>query len=90
MGLQSDPTERYHFHVLVITLSILMSSLGPHATLPGWWSGYPTSTLGTKLRTHFLAWLFGPWWEIVLGKEVETHSSILAWKTPWTEEPGEL
>ena len=26
----------------------------------------------------------------ILGKEVETHSSILAWKTPWTEEPGEL
>ena len=65
VGLQSDPTERYHFHVLVITLSILMSSLGSHATLPGWWSGYPTSTLRTKLRTHFLAWLFGPWWEIV-------------------------
>ena len=21
-------------------------------------------------------------------KEMATHSSILAWKTPWTEEPG--
>ena len=25
-----------------------------------------------------------------LEKEMETHSSILAWEIPWTEEPGEL
>ena len=23
-------------------------------------------------------------------KEMATHSSILAWRIPWTEEPGEL
>ena len=23
-------------------------------------------------------------------KELATHSSILAWEIPWTEEPGEL
>ena len=25
-----------------------------------------------------------------LKKGMETHSSILAWRTPWTEEPGRL
>ena len=25
-----------------------------------------------------------------LEKEMEIHSSILAWKIPWTEEPGGL
>ena len=25
-----------------------------------------------------------------LAKEMATHSSILAWKIPWTEEPGGL
>ena len=25
-----------------------------------------------------------------LEKEMTTHSSILAWEVPWTEEPGEL
>ena len=25
-----------------------------------------------------------------LEKEMATHSSTLAWKTPWTEEPGKL
>ena len=25
-----------------------------------------------------------------MGKEVATHSSILPWKIPWTDEPGRL
>ena len=29
-------------------------------------------------------------WEDPLEKEMATHSSILAWKIPWTEEPGNL
>ena len=29
-------------------------------------------------------------WEDPLEKEMETHSSILAWKIPWTEESGGL
>ena len=29
-------------------------------------------------------------WEDPLEKEIATHSSILAWKIPWTEEPGRL
>ena len=28
--------------------------------------------------------------EDALKKEMATHSSILAWKIPWTEEPGGL
>ena len=29
-------------------------------------------------------------WEDPLQKEMATHSSALAWKIPWTEEPGRL
>ena len=29
-------------------------------------------------------------WEESLEKEMATHSSTLAWKIPWTEEPGRL
>ena len=29
-------------------------------------------------------------WEDPLEKEMATHSSTLAWKMPWTEEPGRL
>ena len=28
--------------------------------------------------------------EDLLEEEMATHSSILAWKIPWTEEPGRL
>ena len=28
--------------------------------------------------------------KIPLEKEMATHSSILAWRIPWTEEPGGL
>ena len=33
---------------------------------------------------HFLGW------ENPLEQEMATHSSILAWRIPWTEEPGRL
>ena len=29
-------------------------------------------------------------WEDPLEEEMATHSSILAWQIPWTEEPGQL
>ena len=29
-------------------------------------------------------------WEDPLEKEMVTHSSILAWRIPWTEKPGKL
>ena len=29
-------------------------------------------------------------WEDPLEKEMATHSSTLAWKVPWTEEPGKV
>ena len=29
-------------------------------------------------------------WEDPLEEEMATHSSTLAWKIPWTEEPGRL
>ena len=29
-------------------------------------------------------------WDDPLEEEMATHSSILAWKIPWTEEPGGL
>ena len=31
-----------------------------------------------------------PGWEDPLEKGMATHSSTLAWKVPWTEEPGGL
>ena len=35
-------------------------------------------------------WVQFQGWEDRLEKEMAIHSSILAWKIPWTEEPGGL
>ena len=34
-------------------------------------------------------WVCSVGWEDPLEKGMETNSSILAWRIPWTEEPGE-
>ena len=33
-------------------------------------------------------WIQSVGWEDPLEKEMATHSSIRAWRIPWTEEPG--
>ena len=35
-------------------------------------------------------WVQSLGWEDLLEKAMATHSSILAWKIPWTEEPDRL
>ena len=35
-------------------------------------------------------WIQSLGWEDSLKEEMTTHSSIVAWKIPWTEEPGRL
>ena len=35
-------------------------------------------------------WVRSLGWEDPMAKEMETHSSILAWRIPWTEKPGRL
>ena len=41
-------------------------------------------------RPGFDPWVRSLGWEDPLEKEMATHSSILAWEIPWTEEPGGL
>ena len=35
-------------------------------------------------------WVQSLGWEDALKKGTATHSNILAWRIPWTEEPGRL
>ena len=43
-----------------------------------------------RLPTMWETWVRSLGREDPLEKEMATHSSILAWKIPWTEEPGRL
>ena len=42
------------------------------------------------LPTMQETWVQSLGWEELLEKEMATHSSTLAWKIPWAEEPGRL
>ena len=41
-------------------------------------------------RRHKETRVQSPGWEDPLEEEEATHSSLLAWRIPWTEEPGGL
>jgi len=43
-----------------------------------------------RLPTMQETWVQSLDWEALLEKEMVTHSSTLAWKIPWMEEPGSL
>ena len=43
-----------------------------------------------NLPARWETWVRSLGWKDPLEKEMATHSSILAWKIPWTEEPGGL
>ena len=53
-----------------------------------------TSSLVAQMVKHlpvvWETWVQSLGWEDLLKKEITTHSSILAWKIPWTEESGRL
>ena len=43
-----------------------------------------------NLPTVQETWVQSLGWEDPLEKEMAIHSSTIAWKIPWTEEPGSL
>ena len=50
-----------------------------------WWVKNPPAM---QKRPELWVWSLG--WEDPLEEGMATHSSILAWRIPWTEEPGGL
>ena len=55
--------------------------------LPRWLSGKESACQDRRHRRNHVQ---SPGQEDPLEKEVATHSSILAWRIPWTEEPDGL
>ena len=79
-------TQPLHTPGQLLTCSIVRSTLlGPslHCGLP-WWLSSKESTCNAG-DTGLVPGSRSP-----LEKEMATHSSILAWKIPWTVEPGGL
>ena len=51
---------------------------------------FPSGSEVKRLPAMWETWVQSLGREDPLEKEMATHSSILAWKIPWTEEPGGL
>ena len=57
--------------------------------LPLFWASL-VAQIVKNLPAMWETWVRSLSWEDPLEKDMATYSSILAWKIPWTEEPGEL
>ena len=51
---------------------------------------FPGGSVVKNLPAMQETWVQSLGWDDPLEKEMATHSSILAWKIPWAEEPGGL
>ena len=52
--------------------------------------GFPSSSAGKESACNVGDLGSIPRWKDPLEEGMATHSSILAWRVPWTEEPGGL
>ena len=52
--------------------------------------GFPGGSVVKNLPAMWETWVQSLGREDPLEKEMATHSSILAWRISWTEEPGRL
>ena len=58
--------------------------------LPGNFRGIPVAQMVKNLLSTRVTWVQPLGWKDPLEKGMATHSSILAWRIPWTEESGRL
>ena len=74
--------------------SLVKNLLGPWNSINDYLGPKPVASLVAELVKNLPAmqetWIRSLGWEDPLEKGMATHSSILAWKIPWTEEPGRL
>jgi len=49
--------------------------------------GFPRGSMVKNLPAMQETWVQSLGWEDPLEEEMTTHSNILAWEIPWTEEP---
>ena len=81
LGYTSEIRAQHMFRELIVFLIYLRGSL-------------VTATLVAqrlkRLPALWETWVRSLGQEVSLEKEMATHSSILAWRIPWMEEPGGL
>ena len=93
---QEDPLEKG-----MATLSSILAWRTPWTMEPGKLQSNGLQRVGHSWMTNTTqtmknlpamqeTWVWSLGWEDPLEQEMATHSSILAWRIPWTEEPSSL
>ena len=84
------------FHLNSTSLGFILPLISIFANLysapfltASWWTSLVVQMVKC-LPTIQETWVQSLGWEDLLEKEMASHSSILAWKNPWTVEPGRL
>ena len=70
--------------VLITTIITIITII---TTPIHYWTSLVAQTV-KHLSTMWETWVRALSWEDPLEKEMAIHSSTIAWKIPWTEEPG--
>ena len=82
-----SPTLFSHLKIYLTVIISILTGLALICRLL--WASLVAQTV-KNLPATWVTWVRFLGWEDPLEKGVATHSSILAWRIPWTEEPGEL
>ena len=87
-GTNNLQSERFQTHEMKLIRISFFVNIYAHTHTHT--HGFPSDTEVKNLPTMQETWIPSLGWEDPLEKEMATHSSTLAWKIPWTEEPGRL
>ena len=76
--------------VFIVSPSICHEVMGPDAMILVFWMFNVVNEWTLCYMCLLRSWFTQGLCPVVLEKEMAIHSSTLAWKTPWMEEPGRL
>ena len=94
-----DCKRKFYIYIVVQILTLFSAALGSTSNIMlifkwVWLLKRGLASLVAQRVKHLPAvqetWVRSLGWEDPLEKKMATHSSILAWRIPWTEEPGGL
>ena len=92
-ALQTNWSVLYHtlLSPYILALSLLLGCLlNSHSSFKTQLKDFPRGAVVKNLPAMQEMWVWSMGQEDPPEREMATHSSILAWRIPWTEEPGRL
>ena len=85
-----EPRKIKSLTISTVSPSICHEVMGPDAMILVFWMFNVVNEWTLCYMCLLRSWFTQGLCPVVLEKEMAIHSSTLAWKTPWMEEPGRL